>query len=52
MATWREAEKRLLLEIADKQVATMRCALCNWHWRGKVRDGREAFKAHRERRHP
>ena len=39
------AEMRAL---ADGQQAVTRCS-CGWYFKGLIRDGKRAFKAHRER---
>jgi hypothetical protein len=40
-----------LLEYVGSQPAVTRCADCRWSYRGLIRDGKKAFRAHREMKH-
>jgi hypothetical protein len=44
-------ERELALEFADRQRVVTRCADCRWSYRGLLRDGKRAFRAHREMKH-
>jgi hypothetical protein len=47
---WKANLRREALATADIQLAVTRCA-CGWYFRGLVRDGKAAFRAHRELQH-
>jgi hypothetical protein len=47
---WKQNQRREALTTADVQQAVTRCS-CGWYFRGLVRDGKAAFRAHREMEH-
>jgi hypothetical protein len=52
--TQASVRQRLRLELLDyvgQQRAVTRCADCRWSYRGLIRDGKKAFRAHREMQH-